>query len=137
MVEQTSASDRYEAARKALAAAAMYGVAPGMSAQREAQMVLDLVDALRALIAPPNVSESVEQIAANIERVYGGRLSQETLLQMAVRAGIQSAHETWEPEVAQRPSQEQMLRWLGVEHDLDEAVGMLFIQAQYIEREEA
>lgn len=127
MIEQTSASDRYEAARKALAEYEAHGTF--LDDERAAS-------ALRTLITPPSVGLSVEQIAENIERAYGGRLPLVTLLQMAVRAGIQSAHETWEPEVALRPTQEQMLRWMEIEHEINRH-GDLYIPEQHIEREEA
>lgn len=116
MVEQTSASDRIEAARKALAGydrAKEVGFAPN---------ALVLADALRALITPPAVGESEEQIAQRIiteSQARGvaapeGDFTDYGIALTGVRAGIQAAHETWEPEVAQRPSQEQMLRWLGI-----------------------
>jgi hypothetical protein len=57
----------------------------------------------------------------------------------AVYAGMQRAHETWEPEVALRPTQEQMLRWLGIKHlaTLNLNGDPIFaIEAQPIERED-
>ncbi len=146
MTEQTSASDRYEAARKALAR--FWN--PDDLAEMEIQG--ELVHALEALVTPPGVGESEAQI---VER-WAGRLRRRGAIEVlgeeavfnatdhhgqsiesfrqGVRAGIQSAHESWEPEVAQRPTQEQMLRWLGIEYD--ETDGEIFIPDQFIKREE-
>lgn len=116
---QTSASERIERAKAALA--------EYVSASE------DVADILREFITPPEVAhEGVAEAATNIEKAYGGRLDLGLLLQMAVRAGIQIAHESWEP--ADKPSQEQMLRWLGIEYD--ETDGVLFIPDQHIDREE-
>lgn len=130
-IPQTSASERVEAARKALA---LVG-GPG----REKT----LARALRALITPPGVGESEEAIANRlIEEVMdyarsgwldGRELAMAGLL-YGIRAGIQSAHESWEP--ADRPSQEMMLRWLGIkaERALHQDT-LLFIPDQHIEKE--
>ena len=125
MTEQTSASDRYEAARKALAD---YDAIDGWNGTH-AVMIANaerLADALRALITPPSVGESEEAIAQRLtadgtphQWDFGSDLLNAEvrgLLRQAVRAGIQSAHESWEPEVAQRPTQEQMLRWLKISY---------------------
>lgn len=141
-VPQTSASDRIEAARKALEwyddqSEAGGGIVAGG---------LAVADALRALITPPSVGESEATIAGRVLDDYFTLTYEEMVtdssgetvyaaLMAAARAGIQSAHERWEP--ADRPSQEQMLRWLGV--TAEESVrdhDALFIPEQYIEREE-
>lgn len=143
-VSQTSASDRYEAARKVLAAF------EGEVLEGQGSYAWTLADALRALITPPSVGESEEQIAEQIaERVMVNQVGEANpegeyttdgaeilgMIRSGVFAGIQTAHETWEPEVAQRPSQEQMLRWLGLDYEQHHEK-LIFIQAQSIEREE-
>ncbi|WNT45335.1 hypothetical protein SEA_BABYDOTZ_82 [Microbacterium phage BabyDotz] len=55
------------------------------------------------------------------------------MLTDAVRTAERAALEHWEP--ADIPSQEFMLRHLGIENELDPAVGMVFIREQYIEKE--
>lgn len=139
---QTSASDRIEAAREALAE-----YDRSQPSDYEAAYADPLADALRALITPPSVGESEEEVikrAALMTMLYGERegLSVHGFVRAGVRfgfhAGIDFAHERWEPEVAQRPSQEQMLRWLGVDTRPARAEGdaRIFIPAQHIEREE-
>lgn len=138
--EQTSASDRYEAARKALAF--NEAVDRGESvAERTARD--NLADALRALITPPRTGETVEQIAARALNSFpppytpGAGYSHGELEQLAIyaaRAGIQNAHETWECE--DRPTQEQMLRWLGINARECEHEGELYLAEQHIEKED-
>lgn len=133
--EQTSASDRYAAARKALD---HYFATPTHDAKEWALRAVPVAKALEALITPPGVHESKHDAAMRIAADYFPE-SRGTAYEAAargVRAGIQNAHETWEPEVALRPTQEQMLRWLGIEHEEDPAVGMLYVREQYIERED-
>ena len=151
-IPQTGASKRYEAARKIIAAhdAAVdaYADATDMDEAYAAEARMedatsDAVGILRALITPPSVGETEEQIVNRIMSEHGYHdprtNSPESSLardvaRAAVRAGIQAAHETWEP--ADVPSQEQMLRWLGIKAGKtvngDDAY---FIPAQYIERE--
>lgn len=133
MVEQTSASDRIEAARKALAGydrAKEVGFAPN---------ALVLADALRALITPPAVGESDEGIAKaateELWKVWDHTDFAEVqgIILGAVRSAIQTAHETWEPEVAQRPSQEQMLRWVGL--DFTEDADVIIVHRKVIAKE--
>lgn len=137
--EQTSASDRIEAAREALAnydqTAETYRDGLGYS----------LADALRALITPPATSETEEDVAERIVTAFPSPYapsvgySHGELVELAItayRAGIQSAHESWEPEVAQRPTQEQMLRWLGIRYTESAEQGYVYIPLQQIEREE-
>ena len=136
-IPQTSASERIEAARKALAwydddSEAGGGIVLGGQA---------VAEALRPLITPPGVGESEEQI---VNRVTGATMAYgeseglsvrgfvQAGVRFGIRAGIQSAHETWEP--ADKPSQEQMLRWLGIEHYEFDAI--VHISEQVIEREE-
>lgn len=143
-IPQGSASGRYEAARKALARYDVPDILHSIVAD-------DLADALRALITPPSVGESEERIAERIIQKVPSSLIQMdgslrfepealvSLVTAAVRAGIQDAHETWEPEVAMQPTQEQMLRWLGLDYDEsfdDEGEPALHIYSQFIEREE-
>ena len=57
-------------------------------------------------------------------------------VEAAVRAGIQSAHETWEP--SDHPSQEMMLRWLGIDFEdgtADDGEPAWCILPQTIEKE--
>lgn len=128
---RTSASDRIEAARKlADHLEQMMTTAQWMPAAEGIQAV----HIIRALITPPSVGESVEQIAARVERLHGESVSPSVLLEMAVREGIYSAHIAWEPEVALRPTQEQMLRWLGIDCTIH--AGNIFIPEQHIDRED-
>lgn len=149
-IEQTSASDRHAAAREALDRLSR------MPLRHEVVLIDEPVrrhayikgyeiaveemraelDTLRALITPPNVHESEHDMVMEIARAYypHARGTAYEAAARGVRAGIQYAHERWEP--ADRPSQEQMLRWLGIEHELDRSVGMLYIREQYIERED-
>lgn len=134
-IPQTSASDRYEAARKALADW-WGGVHQGVHPWRNGEA---LAFALDALITPPGFPLTQVSIdhAADIAEAHGYDSNGVTEAVMeGIEYGIQSAHETWECETALRPTREQMLRWLEIEHSVDEAVGMLFIPAQYIERED-
>ena len=153
MTGQTSASDRYEAARKIIAAhdAAVdaYADATDLDEAMAADARMEnatsgAVKALRALITPPSVGESEIEVA---HRIVDANLPDRlmhwddkevlTVAIQAFRAGIQSAHETWEAETAMRPSQEQMLRWLGIKfNQAPDMRGDIFIQAQMIEREE-
>lgn len=141
-VAQSSASDRLEAARKALAwydddSEAGGGIVLGGMA---------VADALRALITPPSVGENeadmVQTVIQNAPAHVSGKgilFQYDDLIAMvtaAIRAGIQSAHETWEPEVAMQPGQEQMLRWLGIEHNPNMVSPMIYIHEQHIEKEE-
>lgn len=137
-IPQTSASDRYAAARDAL------------KAWDDFQPTMDhahaLAETLRALVTPPGVHESEESIATGIhgrylraefdgDFQYAGEPMRNALT-AAVRAGIQSAHETWECEVALRPTQEQMLRWLGIEYADSDDGERLIILSDTIDREE-
>lgn len=146
-IEQTSASDRYEAARKIIAAhdAAVDAYADATNLDEamaaEARMenaTSDAVKALRALITPPSVGESEHEMALEIAKAYWPT-ARGTAYEAAVRgirAGIQYAHERWEP--ADHPSQEQMLRWLGLEYTEHAYGGVtdLIIEEQSIEKEE-
>lgn len=141
-IPQTSASERIEAARKAIRVfdAAVDSIADATDLDEHEQgearaerAALDCVAALRALITPPPVGETEEQIAERIvrEKNDGWDWDMDIALK-AVRAGIQSAHLTWEP--ADHPSQEMMLRWLGLTTERDD-YGELYIPAQRIEKE--
>lgn len=129
MIKQTSASKRCTEARSA--SAQIDAWLDGFPADALAPEVIRAANALRALITPPGVGEDVPTIAHNIVKTYGGRVDPDLLLQIAVRAGIQSAHETWEP--VDVPSQEFMLRHLGL--DYHEHGDRLVVHAKYIERE--
>jgi hypothetical protein len=144
-IPQTSASERVEAAREALAE---YG--RSQPSDYERAYADPLAAALRALITPPSVGESEEAIVED----FATRLREQgaieilgqdavfratdhhgqsvTAFRQGVRAGIQSAHETWEP--ADRPSQEMMLRWLGLDYTIDGDV--IVVHRKNIEREE-
>jgi hypothetical protein len=134
-IGQSSASDRIEKAREALA---QYdALIPGL----RSKISEDLAEALRALITPPGVHESEADIAARLTPVVMTYAQMEGLaergiamagIRYGIRAGIQSAHETWESE--DRPTQEQMLRWLGIDCTIH--AGNIFIPEQHIDRED-
>lgn len=138
-IPQTSASDRIEQARKVADTIAyrlrtLQPVDPFL-----AQKALDSIE---ALITPPSVGvdaqwEAAESIAAEVQRRMEGQASQKVMIYAAADrgflAGIQYAHERWEP--ADRPSQEQMLRWLGIKFEQNDEYD-IFIPKQHIEREE-
>lgn len=138
MTEQTSASDRYEAARKALAE---YDTEKTKRYPYTAASE-SMATALRALITPPGIHESEEQIVQRVlnETPDGANFNEVDAIRMAVHAGIQSAHESWEPEVALRPTQEQMLRWLGISYAVGtygaDDVPCFHILTHVIERED-
>ncbi|WP_406245850.1 hypothetical protein ACI7YT_12480 [Microbacterium sp. M] len=103
------------------------------------------LDALRALITPPSVGESEEAIAERVIAAFpppysGTGYGHGELVEFGIamlRAGIQSAHESWEP--ADRPSQEMMLRWLELDYEEstdDEGEPSVYVHGQHIEREE-
>lgn len=149
-IPQTSASDRYEAARILLAAwdeAATPDAngchdAGGFASRKNARIRLTL----RALIIPPGHPLTVESEAVNDavnrydwpfhERI---EISATELADMGThlfRAGVQAAHESWEP--ADVPSQEFMLRHLGIEHEEQTTAGgreVIFVYQQDIEKE--
>lgn len=103
----TSASDRYDAARAALAQAD-----EAMTRAHEPVHVGRLVATLRALVEHPSTEQTIDQIAARIEvRLDMSTLADysmdalsrsdiSTALRDAVHAGIQAAWEDWEPENA-------------------------------------
>lgn len=136
-VEQTSASDRIKAAQEALANFTARTAA--LDSTVETSMERSLADALRALITPPAVGESEEVIVQRVLSTYQVTDEDLPLMQVlakeSIRAGVQAAHETWEPEVAQRPSQEQMLRWLGIDYEYRDPNGVV-IHFQIIDKEE-
>lgn len=144
---QTSASERIEQAQKALAGyrgSDTYRVSGGTP--EDSYDVLDaaeaMAEALRALITPPGVHESEPAIVKRVWDATPAHISGEgirlqaddlfAMLRAAVRAGIQAAHETWEG--SDWPSQEMMLRWLGIEYD-EHADGTLHIREQSIAME--
>lgn len=145
-IPQTSASERQEAARKALEVWTQASTTRGVPLS---QAIHGVVAALRALITPPGIHESEEQLAIEwrerlMERgsieVIGetGLYSKESgvyeaeIFRLGVRAGIQAAHESWEP--ADVPSQEFMLRRLGIDYE-EHRESLLFIPEQSIEKE--
>ena len=141
-IPQTSASERYAAARKVLA---QYG--DKSAGPEDGGAVAQLTLALRALIAevPATIEDAAVSTFAD-ERTARGTLDMlgpmhsdhyAAAFRLGFREGIQSAHERWEP--ADVPSQEQMLRWLGIEARPVYAEGELVrleIPTQHIEREE-
>lgn len=124
-IPQTSASGRIEEARALLA---IYDRLSTANPTVLAEMI-------RALITPPAVGESEEAIAERIADAAGIDWDQAYDVALpAVREAIQSAHESWEP--ADVPSQEFMLRHLGIEYTagtLDDTI--LHIHAQHIDKE--
>lgn len=136
-IPQTSASERYEAARILLAAwdEAATPDANGCHdaggfASRENARIRQL---LRALITPPGVGYSEEEIADTIMLTAPLDARTSELVILGVRAAIQAAHETWEP--ADVPSQEFMLRHLGIQHEPSYREGHIYIEPQHIETE--
>lgn len=141
-IPQTSASERIEHARKVLREHGHADAEPG-----DPGSIAQLTLALRSLIEPPAVgNESVaKQIAADHFAGYAPAnlptdLTWEHLAQSfgqvsvaAFAAGVQSAHESWEP--ADVPSQEFMLRHLGIEHSPSFREGYIYIEPQHIEKE--
>ena len=135
---QASASDRVEAARKWLDNFAAQDAAERVCWHDMPEDFEDFLAIVRALVTPPSVGESVEEIADAIQaphRSNSGELNLviRSAITRGVHAGIAAAQEAWEPETALRPSQEQMLRWLGIEHRAWDHV--ITISAQIIERE--
>ena len=133
-IPQTSASERVEAARKlADHLEQMMTTAQWMPASEGIQAV----HVLRSLITPPPVGESeenaVDRILAEWWRAHDYRIHIEHAMILAYRAGIQSAHESWEP--ADVPSQEFMLRHLGITYSQSTTFGALHIPEQLIDLE--
>lgn len=149
-VAQTSASARVEHARvtinEAIAASEDEdsGI-EGLITHRD-----NLIDALDEFISPPGIGmpELVRDFRERITEqgslaVLGQRAVHEGGHEPAIEGyrlgladGEQYAHERWEP--ADRPSQEQMLRWLGIENHEEPRIGdttKLRIPTQYIEKE--
>lgn len=139
-IPQTSASERYEAARKALAEynhqlqnEGEWGTVPNR-----------LAAAIRALITPPGSPLTVESEAVNDavnaydwpfhEHIDISATELADFGTQLFRAGVQSAHETWEP--ADVPSQEMMLRWLGLRYSDAGRPTHIHIPFQTIEKEE-
>lgn len=91
----TSSSDRIAAAREALNATQRGNSARGIAEANK--HIADLSAALRALIEPPAIEESVPDI---VERVLGESRGVRPTVTRAVEAGIQAAWESWEPETA-------------------------------------
>lgn len=177
-IEQTSASDRLEAARAAKRSltreaglldfireyldliARPEGFIDGTGKRytlEQADLAMwnavasmnEAILSLRALITPPTTHESLSDLALKIHAAAltaaedaGIQITTDldsimrNATNRAVCAGMQGAHESWEPEVAQRPSQEQMLRWLGVRYTESAEQGYVYIPLQQIEREE-
>jgi hypothetical protein len=135
-IEQTSASDRLEAARKALTGwEALDRDCTGDS--RPWRPGDALADALRALITPPGFPLTQVSIdhAADIAEAHGYDSNGVTEAVMeGIEYGIQCAHERWEP--ADRPTQEQMLRWLGIDYARSDDGELLIILSDTIDRED-
>jgi len=145
-IPQTSASERVEQARMFLDRMSMRREIIGK--REETTFETEAFAIIEGLVTPPSVGEGEETIAERVLAKLPNGLIQTDgslrfdpealvlLVETAVRAAIQSAHETWEP--ADRPSQEQMLRWLGVDARPARIKGdvRVFLPAQYIEREE-
>lgn len=112
MTTATSSSDRYEAARAALTeyrGPDVYTVHSDNPSER--YDVLDaaevLAAALRSLIEPPATEETAGEIANRLVSTYEWPYSERRefradelaeVLEEAVHAGIQAAHESWEPD---------------------------------------
>jgi hypothetical protein len=142
--EQTSASDRIEAARKVLTDYDEHDEPRSLHERRMREY--RLASALRALITPPATSDSEEDVADRIVTAFPSPYTPSVgysygeLVELAItayRAGIQSAHESWES--ADVPSQEFMLRYLGLDYwdgYADDGSNAWKIPAQSIEKED-
>lgn len=103
MSTATSSSDRYAEARAALVEYDAYCASKGVEPKGYAA---SLTSALRALITPPATEETPEAIAQRIMRpvmdqsIAHAASRMPGLIESAVRAGIQAAWESWEPENA-------------------------------------
>ncbi|QIG59091.1 hypothetical protein SEA_RUBYRALPH_83 [Microbacterium phage RubyRalph] len=143
-IAQTSASERRAHALKVLTEHGARDAQPD-----DPGSVAQLTLALRSLLEAPGIGmpELVRDFEQRItEQGWISVLGQEVTYSEKPHAriiegyrlglvdGEQYAHERWEP--ADRPSQEQMLRWLGIEfEEYDDAGPMLSIPQQYIEKE--
>ena len=118
-------TDRYEAARKALAD---YDTIDGWNGTH-AVMIANadaLASALRALITRAPAGENLEAIAMEIvrEKNIGWDWDFDIALK-GILAGLQI-----------RPTQEQMLRWLGIRYTESAENGYVYIPLQMIDRED-
>lgn len=136
-IPQTSASGRYETARNALAAYdALANIQNGDRDSELLDLALDCVRALEALITPPGTPLTQASIdhAADIAETHGYDSNgvTEAVLE-GIEYGIQYAHERWEP--ADVPSQEFMLRHLGLRYGPAGRPTHIHIPFQNIEKE--
>lgn len=136
-IPQTSASERLEKAREALAA---YDANPRGRARENAMH--DCIEMLRELVKGPTITTSADKAVDDLldrcnpngEDVGPGELAY--AVSEAFDAGIQYAHERWEP--ADVPSQEFMLRHLGLDYEDardDEGEDALRIRTQFLAKE--
>lgn len=149
MVPMDSASERYENARRALKEHGRADAEPD-----DPGSIAQLTLALRSLLKDPTEGYDVAEIAQAIlpddaAPEWSATLFAEVraLVAEGVQRGIYTAWETWEP--ADRPDQQTMLRWLGIEFFPDaypsepgdwggeSGEPMIFIDRQYIAQEEA
>lgn len=144
-IPMRSASERREAAARALAK--FDGRTGVLGRSVETLYERELADALRPLLEVPEVGITEDEIVA--EEMHWLKVNAELSLDpigpraeviiedsmhRAVRAAERAALEHWEP--ADVPSQEFMLRHLGIEHEeYDDAGPMLSIPQQYIQKE--
>lgn len=144
MTPQASASERIEAARTVLATYGAKDAEPG-----DPGSVAQLTVALRSLLSLPPADQDAEDaiiqdaIDTAFDRMTDDDFTEDRVLdalracaESAVAASIQHAHETWEP--ADIPSQEFMLRNLGIKHKEIESEGQMriSIRPQWIKKEE-
>lgn len=148
-VPQTSASARVEHARVTINEAIASSEDEDAGVEDLISHRDNLIDALDAFISPPGIGmpELVRDFRERLTEqgsiaVLGMRALRtiqephsETVegYRLGLADGEQYAHERWEP--ADRPSQEQMLRWLGIEHEPSFREGHIYIPPQHIEKE--
>lgn len=98
----TSSSDRYDAARKALAAFENATPANGKNDNDRYVLAKEMAAALRALLEAPAVEETPESFAKALRGKWinddNDDRNVRDLLAVAYRAGIQAAWSTWEPD---------------------------------------
>ncbi|QNJ55582.1 hypothetical protein SEA_PHINKY_91 [Microbacterium phage Phinky] len=139
-IPMRSASERRDAATKALSELRAgvdgpFGADSGLDSYTLAAVsaLVDRIEpALKALLEVPEVGEDEEDLIRSFDStVFDNR---DEVLRAGIRLGERMGLEHWEP--ADIPSQEFMLRHLGIEHEeYDDAGPMLSIPQQYIEKE--
>lgn len=147
-VPQTSASRRREQAKVVINAAIASAESDDAGIEELIGHRDNLIEVLDELTDPPTIGmpELVRDFRERLTEhgsiavlgqraaLAGGHEPTVEGYRLGLADGEQYAHERWEP--ADRPSQEQMLRWLGIEHYADVVGDRIHITAQSIEKEE-